>query len=99
VIPVAHRITIVDLTATEQTAVMNAVVRVSAAVISAFDPDGVAVWQNNGIPAFQSVPHVHVHIAGTLPGGGTDWGDPRRLSATQNDAIAERLRPHLESRH
>jgi len=95
VIPVQHRVTILDLTASERAAVMDATVRASAAVVAAFDPDGVAVWQNNGVPAFQSVPHVHVHVAGTLPGGGTDWGDAPLLPAAETDAIAERLRPHM----
>src|SRR5687768_4694746 len=75
VIPTRHATTIVDLTPHEQWAVMDGVVRATRAICDAFDPAGVAVWQNNGIPAHQSVPHVHVHVAGTLPGGGTEWGD------------------------
>lgn len=95
VIPVRHRETILELDATEQVAVMADVVRATTAIIRAFDPGGVAVWQNNGTPAHQSVPHVHVHVAGTLPGGGTDWGDVPALTVAQTDAIADRLRPHL----
>ena len=98
VVPVAHRVTILDLTASEQTAVMDAVVRSTAAIVGAFDPAGVAVWQNNGVPAHQSVPHVHVHVAGTLPGGGTEWGDVPRLPTEETDRIADRLRPHLHPR-
>ena len=70
-IPVRHRETILELTAEERSTVMNDVVRATRSIIGAFDPEGVAVWQNNGIPAHQSVPHVHVHVAGTLPDGGT----------------------------
>jgi histidine triad (HIT) family protein len=95
VIPIEHRVTILDLTAPERAAVMDATVRVAMALTDAFDPEGIAVWQNNGVPAFQSVPHVHVHVAGTLPGGGTDWGDTPRLSGDEADAIAEQIRPHL----
>jgi histidine triad (HIT) family protein len=95
VIPVAHRETILDLTEEEQTAVMADVVRAAAAVAAAYDPEGIVVWQNNGIPAHQSVPHVHVHVAGTLPEGGTSWGDVDRLSVAETDAIADRIRPHL----
>ena len=95
VIPVEHRLTVLDLSAAEQYALMHGVVRASQAIISAFDPDGVAVWQNNGIPAHQSVPHVHFHVAGTLPGGGTNWGEVERLEITQTDGIAAELRPHL----
>lgn len=95
VIPVRHRETILDLTPEEQAALMAGVVSVSRAIIGAFDPQGVAVWQNNGMPAHQSVPHVHVHVAGTLPGGGTNWGAVDRLDVAQTDEIAERLRPYL----
>jgi histidine triad (HIT) family protein len=95
VIPAHHRETVLELTRDEQAAVMADVVRATTAIIAAFDPEGVAVWQNNGISAHQSVPHVHVHVAGTLPEGGTDWGDVEKLALTDTDAIAEQLRPHL----
>ena len=74
---------------------LEAVARAPAAIVGAYDPPGVAVWQNNGVPAHQSVPHVHVHVAGTLPGGGTEWGPVDRLPFDETDAIADRLRPHL----
>ena len=98
VVPVAHRVTILDVTPAEGAALMAGVVRAAAAIVGAYDPDGVAVWQNNGVPANQSVPHVHVHVAGTLPGGGTEWGDVERLAVDATDAIADRLRPHLPDR-
>lgn len=95
VIPVAHRETILDLSPEEQSAVMAATVRAAKAIVAAFDPEGVAVWQNNGVPAHQSVPHVHVHVAGTLPEGGTNWGEVERLPVSETDRIASLLRPHL----
>lgn len=95
VIPVEHRTTLLDLTGEEQRSLMDGVVRATAAIVAAFDPEGVAVWQNNGVPANQSVPHVHFHVAGTLPEGGTNWGEVERLAVAQTDLIADRLRPHL----
>lgn len=95
VIPVAHRVTILDLLPDEGAAVMRAVQRAARAIAAAFDPAGISVWQNNGVPSRQSVPHVHVHVTGTLPGGGTEWGDVPRLSVEETDAIAARLRPRL----
>ena len=95
VLPVRHRETILELSTGEQAAVMAEVVRATEAIVGAFDPEGVAVWQNNGIPAHQSVPHVHFHVAGTLPDGGTEWGEVPALTVTQTDAIADQLRPHL----
>ncbi|GAA4214941.1 HIT family protein [Actinocatenispora rupis] len=95
VIPVLHRATVLDLAPDEASAVMAGVQRAARAVAAAHDPDGICVWQNNGVPARQTVPHVHFHVAGTLPGGGTEWGDVPRLSVGETDEIAERLRPHL----
>lgn len=95
VVPVEHRVTLFDLTAVEGAAVMDATIRAATAIRGAFDPEGIAVWQNNGAPAHQTIPHVHVHVAGTLPEGGTRWGDVPRLPLDETDAIARRLRPHL----
>jgi histidine triad (HIT) family protein len=97
VIPVEHRETILDLRPEEQSALMAEVVRAAESIVGTFDPDGVAVWQNNGIPAHQSVPHVHIHVAGTLPEGGTNWGDVSQLTLAETDAIGARLRPHLRT--
>jgi histidine triad (HIT) family protein len=96
VIPVAHRDTILDLTRDEEAPLMAAVTRAARAVAAATDAHGVSVWQNNGVPSHQSVPHVHVHVAATLPGGGTEWGPVPRLSVEETDALAARLRPHWD---
>ena len=96
VIPVAHRETILDVDPAEAAALMSGVQRAARAVAAAYDPSGISIWQNNGVPSRQSVPHVHVHVTGTLPGGGTEWGDVPRLSVDETDAIAARIRPHLD---
>jgi histidine triad (HIT) family protein len=96
VIPVQHRVTVLDLSSDERAALMAGVVRATHAIVGAFDPGGVAVWQNNGIPAHQSVPHVHFHVAGTLPEGGTIWEEVERLDVARTDVIAAQLRPHLQ---
>ena len=93
VIPIAHRPTLFDLTAAEAPQVMAEVIDAAKAITRAFQPGGVAVWQNNGTPAHQMIPHVHFHVAGTLPGGGTEFGDVPELPVSQTDSIAERLRP------
>ena len=94
-IPIEHRVTLLDLRPAEASALMEATIRAARAIQAAFDPEGIAVWQNNGLPAHQSVPHVHFHVAGTLPGGGTNWGEVERLPIEETDRIAARLSPHL----
>ena len=95
VIPLAHRLTIMDVAPAEERDMMNAMRRAARAIAAAYDPEGIAVWQNNGVPAHQAVPHVHFHVAGTLPGGGTQWGEVPRLDLEETARIAKRLSPHL----
>jgi hypothetical protein len=39
-----------------------------------------------------------MHVAGTLVGGGTEWGAVERLSTAVTDQIAARLAVHLPAR-
>ncbi|WP_082959923.1 HIT family protein [Mycobacterium sp. E2462] len=98
VVPVAHRETILDLS-DEEIAVVAAGVRAAAqAINNAYERPGIAVWQNNGIPAHQTIPHVHFHVAGTLPEGGTDWGAVPEEPLECTDAIARAIVPYLHLR-
>ena len=94
VIPVRHCETILDLSRDEEAPLMAAVSRSARAIAAATDAEGLSVWQNNGTPSAQSVPHVHVHVTATLPGGGTEWGPVPSLSIDETTLIAERLHPH-----
>lgn len=93
VIPTAHRPTILDVQPQEHAALMSTVVRASRAVAAAVDAEGIAVWQKNGVANGQTVPHVHFHVAATLPGGGTAWGPVPTLSVEETDQLAAQLRP------
>ena len=46
-------------------------------------------------PSYQAIPHVHFHVAGTLPECGTEWGNVNEESVAETDAIGERMRPLL----
>lgn len=96
VIPVAHRPTLLDLLPNEASAIMASVISAARAITEAYQAPGLAVWQNNGIPAHQTIPHVHFHVAGTLPEGGTEWDHVDESSVHETDAIAKRLRPFLD---
>lgn len=95
VVPVRHRETILEVVPDEYAPLLDAVARAARAIADGFDPEGVVVWQNNGKSANQTVPHVHFHVAGTLPQGGTDWGDVPWLPIEETERIADGLRPHL----
>ncbi len=92
VIPIFHRPTIIDLSTQESAALMEGVVLAARAIDAAEGSPGIAIWQNNGVPAHQTIPHVHFHVAGTLPNGGTEWGHVPELAVQQTEDIACRLR-------
>ncbi|WP_373198295.1 HIT family protein [Mycobacterium marinum] len=95
VIPVKHRETILDLSDREIAALAVGVRAAAQAIDEAYERPGIAVWQNNGIPAHQTIAHVHFHVAGTLPEGGTDWGKVQEEPLERTDAIAHVIAPHL----
>lgn len=71
---------------------MEGIRRTARAIDAAEHRPGIAVWQNNGLPAHQSIPHLHFHVAGTLPGGGTDWNEVPEISISETEVIGDRLR-------
>ncbi len=97
VIPVRHAPTILDLEPAEGAALMTAVIAAARALDAAIQQPGIAVWQNNGLPAMQKVPHCHFHIAATHGHNGTEWGDVPRLEIADTDRIADRLRRYIAS--
>ena len=72
VLPVRHAPTLLDLTQDEESAVMSAAKRLTHVMVREFAPDGVLLYQNNGIGSGQEVPHFHLHVVPRRPG--SDWG-------------------------
>jgi len=98
VIPVRHFATILDVNEVESIALMLGIQKAAAAIDAAYQRPGIMVWQNNGVPAHQSVGHLHFHVAGTLDNGGTNWGEVEKLSVKETDAIGRRIAPYLRIR-
>ena len=94
VFPVAHHATLLDLPDRLANPLMIALRTAATAIASADSAEGIAVWQNNGEAAAQKIPHLHFHVAGTLPGGGTDFGDVPEISLEAAQEIADRLAPY-----
>lgn len=63
VIPKRHVPFITDLHSDETTAIMAMVHQIARAIVAEFSPDGLNVFQNNGVVANQTTPHVHFHLA------------------------------------
>ena len=98
VLPTRHVPSLLHLFDGEAKAMMVALRDAAIAIDSAYERPGVAVWQNNGVAAYQAIPHLHFHVAGTLPGGGTDFGDVSELPVDATDAIGRRLAPFVHDR-
>lgn len=98
VLPTRHVPSLLHLFDDEAEAMMVAVRDAAITIDSAYERPGVAVWQNNGVAAHQAIPHLHFHLAGTLPGGGTDFGDVPELSVAATGAIGRRLASFVPDR-
>jgi diadenosine tetraphosphate (Ap4A) HIT family hydrolase len=63
VIPKRHVPVLTQLHPDEASAVMAMVHQLARAIVAELSPDGLNVFQNNGLVANQTVPHVHFHVA------------------------------------
>lgn len=92
---IRHCETILELTDAEASEMFLATRQVARAIDVVFRRPGIAVWQNNGVPARQAIGHVHIHVAGTLSGGGTEWGPVEEQTLGQAEQVAALLREQL----
>ena len=72
VLPLRHAPTLIDLTESEEAAVMAAAKRLAKALIAEYTPNGILLYQNNGVGSGQEVPHFHLHVVPRTPT--SDWG-------------------------
>lgn len=98
ILPTRHVPSLLHLPDEDATAMMVALRDAGVSIDSAYGRPGISVWQNNGVAAHQAIPHLHFHIAGTLPGGGTDFGEVPELTVAATDRIARRLAPFVPER-
>jgi len=72
IVPVRHAPTLLDLTEQELAAVMIAAKKLTQVMVKAFAPEGVLLYQNNGVGSGQEVPHFHLHVVPRR--SESDWG-------------------------
>lgn len=99
ILPMKHVPSLLHLPDEDAEAMMIAVRDAGLTIDRAYERPGIAVWQNNGVAAHQAIAHLHFHVAGTLPGGGTDFGTVPELPVEATNAIARRLSPFVPDRH
>jgi len=69
-----HAASFFDTTNEERQAILQALDRAKAALDAEFKPDGYNIGVNDGPPAGQTVPHLHIHL---IPRYRGDQSDPR----------------------
>jgi histidine triad (HIT) family protein len=89
-----HAETILDLRPEEEAALAATVGNAARAVRAALAPPGVLVQQHNGVAAFQTVGHVHVHVVPKVPGPFPPAEPVPRLPLEERVRLAESLRGH-----
>jgi diadenosine tetraphosphate (Ap4A) HIT family hydrolase len=72
VLPVRHVPTLLELSEAEGAAVMLAARKIADVLVTEYQPDGVLLYQNNGVGSGQEVPHFHLHVVPRT--GSLDWG-------------------------
>jgi diadenosine tetraphosphate (Ap4A) HIT family hydrolase len=63
---------LLDLAKEELTEIMLEAQRLADAMVKLYRPDGVLIYQNNGVGSGQEVPHFHLHVIPRRHG--SDWG-------------------------
>ena len=76
IIPRRHAPTILDLTDVEAGEIMNKLQTAARALTTTFNPDGITVYQNNGVASLQEVPHFHIHVVPRRQSSGWGTGPP-----------------------
>ncbi|MFG0253421.1 MAG: HIT family protein [Phycisphaerales bacterium JB038] len=68
VVPDRHVSTLLDASEAEVAEVARVVRVLARAVEGALGATGITVFQNNGVPSGQTVPHFHTHLVPRYPG-------------------------------
>ncbi len=99
VIPKAHAVGFLDLTAEDREAVMATAHRVSSVLVEELGSDGFNLHQSNGSAAGQVIFHFHLHILPRMEGDAlrSPWQSSEGDSASLED-LAGRLSGRLNAR-
>jgi diadenosine tetraphosphate (Ap4A) HIT family hydrolase len=90
VVPTRHAPTLLDLNEVEVAAVMAAAKRITKVMVEAFAPDGVLLYQNNGVGSGQEVPHFHLHVVPRR--AESDWGfGPPHIARLEKEGRAKHV--------
>ncbi|SCE89782.1 histidine triad (HIT) family protein [Micromonospora coriariae] len=94
VVPRDHIPDVWSLDEEAATRLAHITLRLSHAVKSATEPEGLNIIQSNGVVATQTVPHLHVHLVPRWSGDGMGpiWPSKTSYPEAQKDDVWQRLR-------
>jgi histidine triad (HIT) family protein len=99
VIPNRHVPTLLEARVDEIAEVAAETHRVARALVRAFEPAGLSVYQNNGIQSGQTVAHYHVHLVPRYPGSNPrtvfSERDYAPVSLAKREVVARAVRAAL----
>lgn len=97
VIPRQHRRYVWDLEVNLAADLMAGVLRVTEAVRSVVNPDGINIVNSNGLAATQTVEHVHFHVLARFDGDHAivDWPEADNSPDPQTEAVSQELANYL----
>ena len=97
VISKRHTASLLDLSHEEAAAIMRDTRRVALAVTRAFKPDGLTVYQNNGVASGQKIPHFHVHVVPRYDNdGGSRPDEVPVVPYNERAEVAARIKRFIE---
>lgn len=95
VMPLHHTPSLLEMSDVVARDLMLALRDAAETISAANNSAGISVWQNNGLPADQKIGHLHFHVAGTLPQGGTNFGAVPEIGVEETNRIAANLATHV----
>ena len=91
-----HAATVFELDVVQAEAIARTIVKISKALKTAFDPEGLSVYQANGKAAGQTVFHYHVHLLPRHAGDGMELTWPVKNPPREAlEGYAARIRAKL----
>lgn len=91
-----HVPTVFELTSAEAAALGVTVARSARMLRAALNPEGLLIQQNNGVAAFQSVPHIHYHVVPKTVGPFPPLDAATPIPPEDRAALASELMKHWD---
>jgi len=96
VIPKAHHVNLYDTPNDTLAHMMPIIKKLSIAIKTALNADGINIEMNNDAPAGQLIFHTHLHIVPRFQGDGfTHWNGARDYHEGEMSVVSQNIKKHL----